>query len=42
MPPPRAEAGEISPYHDAFSHSPEASVEEYRDDIDRLFQMIEG
>jgi hypothetical protein len=38
--PPRAEAGDISPYHDAFSHSHEASVEEYRDDIDTLFQMI--
>ena len=42
MPPPRAEAGDITPYHEALGQSPEASVVEYRQDIDRLFQMIEG
>lgn len=42
VPPPRAEAGDITPYHDALGQSSEASVAEYRQDIDRLFQMIEG
>lgn len=42
MPPPRAEAGDDSSYYNVSSRSPEASVEEYKDDINRLFQMIEG